>query len=63
MKQREQSIIKIVVYLAVILLPVVAMAQPNDPNDTTSSGVPIDGGLGILMGAGAVYVVRKMRKK
>lgn len=46
----------------VLLMPLIIMAQPLDPNDT-ASGVPIDGGLGILMGAGTLYAVRKMRKK
>lgn len=64
MKQHKLGLIKIAFSVAVVLLPVVVIAQtgPSDPSDTTS-GVPIDGGLSLLMGAGALYAVRRMKKK
>ncbi|MBL7703075.1 MAG: hypothetical protein JNM14_12555 [Ferruginibacter sp.] len=52
--------IRIYIILAVILsvaLPAVLLAQgPIDPEDT-----PIDGGLSLLLAAGAAYGVKKYR--
>ena len=49
-----------ILLLTVILLPALLMAQPldgpGDPND-----VPIDGGLSLLLAAGAAYGVKKYR--
>ena len=47
-----------ILYL-IILIPVWAMAQPGMPNNPT----PIDGGLGLLLAAGAAYGVRQKLRK
>ena len=47
-----------ILYIA-ILLPVLLMAQPGMPNNPT----PIDGGLGILLAAGAAFGIRQKLKK
>ena len=47
---------KIILTLAA-LLPILMMAQPGMPNNPT----PIDGGLGILLAAGAAYGIKKYR--
>lgn len=39
-----------------IVLPMITFAQPDAPDDT-----PIDGGLSLLLAAGAVYGVKKYR--
>ena len=53
MKKRNLYIVTFM--LICIALPMVALAQP-DPND-----VPIDGGLSLLLAAGAAYGVKKYR--
>lgn len=57
------TIKKLIALLVIISLPALTQAQqtPQDPQDT-ANGVPIDGGLGILLGAGALYAAKKLRK-
>ena len=44
--------------LACMFLPAISFAQgPPDPND-----VPIDGGISLLLAAGAVYGIKKYRE-
>ena len=50
----------IVLMMILVAGPVVLRAQPSDPQD--AAGVPIDGGLGILLAAGAGYGVKKIRE-
>ena len=56
---------KAIKYTILLLLlvsgPVLLQAQPSDPQD--ASGVPIDGGLGLLLAAGAGYGVKKLREQ
>ena len=43
--------------ITITLIPSVIMAQPNLP------GVPVDGGLSILLGAGVAYGAKKVFDK
>ena len=47
---------RIVILVCCICLPMFTYAQPDPPNDT-----PIDGGLSLLLAAGAAYGVKKYR--
>ena len=62
----KTSLLCILATVAMALSSQVAMAQPPPPDDpnnvgggTGGAGVPIDGGLGILMAAGAVLGLKK----
>lgn len=59
MKMRNQIISSMILAVIVLLAPVMAMAQfpPFDPGGNPD--VPIDGGLSVLLAAGAGYVVKK----
>jgi hypothetical protein len=47
--------------VALFMLPLASLfAQPN-PNPT-GTPVPLDGGLGVLLAAGAAYGLKKMRE-
>lgn len=50
------------ILLTFTILPLFIKAQPSDPNDNSASGVPIDGGLSLLIAAGAGYGVKKLRE-
>ncbi len=53
----KRNLFSCLVFITIILLPFMASAQgPTDPNDVL---VPIDGGLGILLGAGVSYGLKK----
>ncbi|MBX2920433.1 MAG: hypothetical protein KF741_14450 [Ferruginibacter sp.] len=57
MKQLLKKCYPAVILLLVLLIPTIVFAQgPPDPND-----VPIDGGLSVLLVAGAAYGVKKYR--
>lgn len=58
MKQmKKRDIYTILLVLLCMALPMITLAQgPPDPEDT-----PIDGGLGLLLAAGAAYGVKKYR--
>jgi hypothetical protein len=49
----------IVLMMTLVAGPVVLQAQPSDPQD--AAGVPIDGGLSLLLAAGAAYGAKKIR--
>jgi hypothetical protein len=56
-----KTLLKTILLLIIFSVPVLALAQglpPEDPVDT-----PIDGGLSVLLAAGAAYGVKRMRKK
>jgi hypothetical protein len=53
MKKRELYFVLLLIFIA---LPAITHAQIIDPNDT-----PIDGGLSLLLAAGAAYGVKKYR--
>jgi len=56
-----KTILKTILLLIIFSIPVLALAQgapPDDPQDA-----PIDGGLSVLLAAGAAYGVKRMAKK
>ncbi len=62
MEHNKLTQLKTYLSILVMLLPALLMAQPSDPNDAVS-GVPIDGGLSLLMAAGALYGAKKACRK
>lgn len=44
-----------------LILPNMANALPPDPGNDPDTGVPLDGGLSILLAAGVGYAVKKIR--
>ncbi|HQW85160.1 MAG TPA: hypothetical protein PK987_11880 [Ferruginibacter sp.] len=57
MKQQLKKYYPAVILLLVLLIPTIVFAQgPPDPND-----IPIDGGLSLLLAAGAAYGAKKYR--
>jgi hypothetical protein len=59
MTMKKRDIYITLIMLVCMALPVLTMAQggPIDPDD-----VPIDGGLSLLLAAGAAYGVKKYRE-
>jgi hypothetical protein len=57
----NKSIITLVLLLVIIILPFVASATP--PDFEGDPGTPIDGGASLLVGAAAVYGIKKIRDK
>ncbi len=57
MKKRNQIIHSMILIMIIFLVPVLLFAQPDDPGEDVD--IPIDGGLSILLAAGAGYVVKK----
>jgi len=56
MKHRMTNWNAVLVLIVILLLPTVVLADPPDPND-----IPIDGGLSLLLAAGAAYGAKKYR--
>lgn len=55
---KASSIFPVLLALLCIAIPAICLAQgPTDPEDT-----PVDGGLGLLIAAGAAYGIKKYRK-
>jgi len=54
----QKLFFKLIVILTVWLYSIPLMAQPGDPGGDPD--VPIDGGLGILLAAGALYGSKKI---
>lgn len=50
----------IVIVIALLGLPGVASAQPDNPPGPPV--IPIDGGLGVALAAGAAYGISRLRK-
>lgn len=50
-----------------MILPILASAQIDNPNDTNGGldpdGLPIDGGLSLLVAAGVGYGAKKMKER
>lgn len=60
MKMSNQIISSMILGVIVILMPMISVAQfPGDLDPGGSPDVPIDGGLSVLLAAGAGYVVKK----
>ena len=58
----KQAIRSFVLALMVVMLAIGAQAQSPDPwDDADSADVPLDGGLSLLVAAGAGYGVKKYR--
>ena len=58
MKKANQDIRLMIVMMIVLCMPLLSIAQlPPDPGG--SPDVPIDGGLSVLLAAGAGYIVKK----
>jgi hypothetical protein len=53
---KKRDLILFLIIMCLIAFPTITNAQIIDPNDT-----PIDGGLGLLIAAGAAYGVKKYR--
>jgi hypothetical protein len=55
---KKKNLYTLLVMLVCMALPLLSIAQagPDDPND-----VPIDGGLSLLVAAGAAYGIKKYR--
>ena len=51
------------IVIVLLAFPILLNAQPTDP--TPASAVPIDGGVGFLLAAGAAFGIKKLgfRKK
>ena len=56
-KLANTTLVLTLVILAMVLVPVAAMAQGAPPS------TPIDGGLSLLLAAGGIYAVREVRRK
>lgn len=62
MKQFSKLIISFVVFfLSLCMLPEQVLAQPGDPEGDPDT--PIDGGVSILVAAGVVYGIKKIREE
>lgn len=52
-----------VAFLVVLALPIVSVAQPPDPGDSNPDpDTPIDGGVSLILAAGAAAGARKLYK-
>ena len=49
--------------LALVFCASLAFAQPGPPGPPLPTAVPVDGGLSLLMAAGAAFGVRSLRRK
>lgn len=58
MKQFKRIMPVVLVLMVFFFLPLCAAAEPEDPGD-----IPVDGGLSLLLAAGAGYVIKKGRDK
>jgi len=58
---KKFSIITIAILALYIALPNLAHATPPDPGGDPDTGVPLDGGLGILVAAGIGFAAKKIR--
>ena len=55
---KRKTIISVLLVAAMYCMPLISHAQP-DPGGDPDAGVPIDGGLSLLVAAGVGYVVKK----
>ena len=59
MNKRGLSILWVLPFVILLVLPIFSQGGPPDPPDP---GVPIDGGLGFLLAAGLIYGVNRYKK-
>lgn len=48
---------------ALLFLALASQAQPGSGGPTPTTGVPIDGGISVLVASGAAYAVRRLRQR
>lgn len=64
---KKITIIQILTMLAILLVPMLLMAQPQGNGYGAGGGdpdsAPIDGGLSLLVAAGVGYGAKKMKEK
>jgi len=62
-KMKLNKIMKVLLITAILTLPALSQAQVagDPPPPDGDPGAPIDGGLSLLLAAGAVYGVKKFR--
>jgi hypothetical protein len=58
LKKRLKS--ALVILTIIFSVSHVAMAQDDFPSDVDDEGIPIDGGISLLLAAGAAYGVKKV---
>lgn len=46
-----------------LCLALASQAQPGSGGPTPGTGVPIDGGISVLVASGAAYAVRRLRQR
>ena len=63
----NQKIIRVLSILLMVmtmnLSNVLASTDPDDPSLNDPADVPVDGGISLLLAAGAVYGIRRLRPK
>ncbi len=57
------SNIQFIILIACILVPCLVHAQPGLGADDVDDGVPIDGGLSLLIAAGVGYGAKKIKQR
>lgn len=57
------QILRSIFLLMFILMSTAIMAIPGDMEDGDGTNVPVDGGITLLLSAGAAYGVRRLRRK
>ncbi|MBS1588621.1 MAG: hypothetical protein JST52_03300 [Bacteroidetes bacterium] len=63
MKQTTQYLRILLLTISLALSGTLVYADPPDDEDPDPSGVPIDGGISLLVGAAAIYGVKKLHDK
>lgn len=56
-------VISCFIMIIVLCTPLLLQAQPGGDEDLGDPGVPLDGGLSVLMGAAVAYGASRFRKK
>ncbi len=60
---KKYSLLIVVVVLVLVSSTVVAQVTPPGGHVPPPDGLPIDGGLGVLLALGIGYAVKKLRKE
>lgn len=66
-QSNKRMLLTIAVMFIIMILPILASAQVDDPYDTNGGldpdGAPLDGGLSLLVAAGVGYGAKKMKER
>ena len=62
-KYRKWFLVLTVLFVVFSVLPETIQAQPNVTTDNGDPDAPIDGGVGILVAAGVIYGIKKIKEK